>query len=1438
MKFGQINTAECVNTVPPPDARCSDPSFAEANPDICGVQSLLKIKPGVGMACELGSIQFKAFISTNGREEDVTADTIWSSSNMNVAVIGAHSGNATGLTPGDVTITATYGEKIAHASLSVLVTEGGSCCRSQHVAMMLLVDTSKSMSLAFGAGYASRLVYAKAAATRFISEVNDQKDFVGLETFNDATVTTLSTPSNDIAAVGALVPPIQQTQQLTSFYNALNAAITTLDASGADREVIVLISDGEDTTAAYTDATNPILLLSDFKNRGGIVICLGIRASGDGFTFLNALSTGGFFINAYPAVADTALDFFSGLKGYICAGNCTPSGDIMVPSGSFDFSGFTNWTVTEGSVDLLGEGFIDPVPGHGLYVNLSGSSAPHRGLMTTTNSFPIISGHIYRVRIQLSSNQWTQGDDWPVFLKVYSAGGTILEQTVLVPGFGLGFNDYNFSFTAGSDDMVFISVQMGPPPGGVDIAAPQWGILFNEIELRDLTASQLIFLDNFDTENVQYIPPACGVGTYYHYLPDFGYTGYDVGTNCYGHGCLNEPPPAQLPDPSPLSDIERGFHPPRIYTSTQTACAECPEGQANYLRANLIPAMTGVTTNGYTVEQVPPNTADDVGFESWHAFTGAGYWRNSGNASVVRIITPGMVSGRSIRITPGLGSYGHQYFLEVFREVPAPGIQPIVWQTIQFPVDGTPVEVWFSNQDENTGFYIVLSATGGVDIKQIELLDVTTPGPDNACATATATSETSQADADHAAQVDALAAAQADLVCIPVWTATEQYTAHCPFNQYGLSVTRSASYTSLISQEDAENHALALAFTDANNALDCTLSNNNAQIIINDRTGVDPAASTPYPAVEAFEGFDGDITSMAVFLKNFTHTSPCDVIALLMGPDGTTCLLMQRCGGVLPGSPNPVTNLTFEISDDGSPLPLTTLTSGKWAPTQYGAQLDFPSPVPPGPYGTSLSVFNGKSPNGSWSLWIIDINSGDAGFITDGFDIVFTTTTDPDVYGVGDIHVDDGQQLLAQNIAGLIPLPANGLRAFLMLGDVQNPNFTLAAWTRYWNWGFGPLASKTIFVPGNHDWLVQGAPEMTSTRDFWSGALVAVYGGNWPASVLVSDPVDFTYAVKIGTWKIVAFNSEAYQNDANTLNVGGTLYNRISTELSETGYHCILVSHRPRWSDDTTHGNQADLDAIWRLAVAKGAVALISGHAHIDEIQALRDAAGAAVPFGGLAQIIAGTGNVNLYGFIPGYTPVPKWKQDAVNAIFQLFLNESGMTVQFIAMSGAPIAGTRFAFPVNHLSLGGGNEKSFAPAYKFKDGDLYLRNTTTGLYHKFTLSGLSVTIELDGEPYGTPGKGGVPLNADYQFKDGFFWLLDDMDNLFHKITVQGVPTVLAVTIEGEPKGAPVSNPAAPAHYRFPAGGIPQLESDDTTLFHSLSVGGVPVQWQIEQIGVP
>jgi hypothetical protein len=55
--------------------------------------------------------------------------------------------------------------------------------------------------------------------------------------------------------------------------------------------------------------------------------------------------------------------------------------------GVVNYAGFTNWTISNGTVDLIGNGYYDFLPGNGLYVDLDGSTN-QAGIMISINLNP------------------------------------------------------------------------------------------------------------------------------------------------------------------------------------------------------------------------------------------------------------------------------------------------------------------------------------------------------------------------------------------------------------------------------------------------------------------------------------------------------------------------------------------------------------------------------------------------------------------------------------------------------------------------------------------------------------------------------------------------------------------------------------------------------------------------------------------------------------------------------------------------------------------------------------------------------------------------------------------------------------------------------------------------------------------------------------------
>ncbi len=150
--------------------------------------------------------------------------------------------------------------------------------------------------------------------------------------------------------------------------------------------------------------------------------------------------------------------------------------------------------------------------------------------------------------------------------------------------------------------------------------------------------------------------------------------------------------------------------------------------------------------------------------------------------------------------------------------------------------------------------------------------------------------------------------------------------------------------------------------------------------------------SFPYPSTITMAGLVGSVTKVTVTLFNLTHTYPDDIDILLVGPTGQTSLLMSDAGGG-----NDLNNVTLTFDDEtGVPQPdLGQIVSGTFRSTNYGSGDAFPAPAPASPYGTTLSVFNGINPNGTWSLYVADDTASDVGNINGGWRLSIATQLAP-----------------------------------------------------------------------------------------------------------------------------------------------------------------------------------------------------------------------------------------------------------------------------------------------------------------------------------------------------------------------------------------------------------------------------------------------------------
>ncbi len=201
--------------------------------------------------------------------------------------------------------------------------------------------------------------------------------------------------------------------------------------------------------------------------------------------------------------------------------------------------------------------------------------------------------------------------------------------------------------------------------------------------------------------------------------------------------------------------------------------------------------------------------------------------------------------------------------------------------------------------------------------------------------------------------------------------------------------TASGSYgdviTATLNLQDGPNALSPITYTFALPTR-TSFANTNPIVIpaFNPANPVTQGPAGPYPSTITVSGVTSTVGRVTVTLSNLSHTYPHDINALLVGPTGAKSLVMSHAAAFVTV---PMVNQTITLDDAAlAPLPDTgNITTGAFQPAAYGMSPVFSNPAPAGPYTTSLANFGGLSPNGTWSLYILDDSDGDIGSVANGW---------------------------------------------------------------------------------------------------------------------------------------------------------------------------------------------------------------------------------------------------------------------------------------------------------------------------------------------------------------------------------------------------------------------------------------------------------------------
>jgi hypothetical protein len=144
-----------------------------------------------------------------------------------------------------------------------------------------------------------------------------------------------------------------------------------------------------------------------------------------------------------------------------------------------------------------------------------------------------------------------------------------------------------------------------------------------------------------------------------------------------------------------------------------------------------------------------------------------------------------------------------------------------------------------------------------------------------------------------------------------------------------------------------------------------------------------------YPSPIAVTGAGGNVTIVTLSLNDINLTQEDEFAAVLADPSGNNLLVVRDFGQ---GSAIGIT-WTFSDSGTGGLCGAGAAGTGTYKPGQNCSALpdSLPAPAPAGPYGLTLSGFNGFDPNGTWNLYVATRSNSNIGSVAQGWTLNITT---------------------------------------------------------------------------------------------------------------------------------------------------------------------------------------------------------------------------------------------------------------------------------------------------------------------------------------------------------------------------------------------------------------------------------------------------------------
>lgn len=217
-------------------------------------------------------------------------------------------------------------------------------------------------------------------------------------------------------------------------------------------------------------------------------------------------------------------------------------------------------------------------------------------------------------------------------------------------------------------------------------------------------------------------------------------------------------------------------------------------------------------------------------------------------------------------------------------------------------------------------------------------------------------------------------------------------------------------------------------------------------------------------------------------------------------------------------------------------------------------------------------------------------------------------------------------------------------------GDLAYPDGTKENFVCY-DQTWGRAKSRTRPAPGNHEFHSSGA---TPYFDYFGSA--------------AGDPQNGYYSYELGSWHVVALNSEC--KDVGGCDAGSRQEKWLRSDLAAHPAACIVAYwHKPLFSSGGAHGNDPEIKPLWQTLYEAHATIVVNGHDYDYERFAPQDPDGVADPSHGIREFVVGTGGKSHRPF-GTIRPNSEVRNADAFGVLKLTLRDKGYDWQFIPEAG------------------------------------------------------------------------------------------------------------------------------------------------------------------------